>query len=492
MKILLAGYNVDTGVIEELKKNSPPREDVTPETLSAAYARISRDPRSIDELRTAARQEVEKSRKSNSAIIFKMGHHSVAEHAVFNFDLIGVSRLAVEFIEHFRLCSFTEKSQRYITLGDDHVIPKEIQNKEIRSKYIEILREQNGLYHKLNERLQKHVVEKHKDLAADPKSGSLLEGWAKEDARYITSLATEAQLGLTINARNLELFLRRAGSQKLTEIKELAKQMYLLVEKIAPSIILFTQANDFDAKTYDEIKAKISNFQFPMSNAGTQIQKDVVLVEHTKDADDVLAASLLYAVSKDPYDSCVSAAKKMSSEEKKELVKASCRHMELFDTTLREYENVNFTFDVALSSSCFAQLKRHRMATIIAKDYDIDLGVTIPPSIKEVGMEKAFMEVTDRTERVYEEIKKENPLAAPYVLTNAHKRRILFSCNARELYHVSRLREDTHAQWDIQNISGLMSQEARKAAPIACMFIGGKDGYPGIYTKSFGHPPKIT
>ena len=126
MKILLAGYNVDTEVIEELKKNSPAREDVTPETLSAAYARISRDPGSIDELRKASRQEVEKARKSNSAIIFKMGHHSVAEHAVFNFDLIGVSRLAVEFIEHFRLCSFTEKSQRYITLGDDHVIPKEI------------------------------------------------------------------------------------------------------------------------------------------------------------------------------------------------------------------------------------------------------------------------------------------------------------------------------------------------------------------------------
>ena len=105
MKIILAGYNLDSEVIEELKKSSPSREDITPETLSASYARISRDPRPIDELRRVARKEVERARRSNRTIIFKMGHHSVAEHAVFNFDIIGVSRLAIEEIEKFRLCS---------------------------------------------------------------------------------------------------------------------------------------------------------------------------------------------------------------------------------------------------------------------------------------------------------------------------------------------------------------------------------------------------
>ena len=52
-----------------------------------------------------------------------MGHHSVAEHAVFNFDVIGISRLAMEELEKFRLCSYTEKSQRYITLDKDFVLP---------------------------------------------------------------------------------------------------------------------------------------------------------------------------------------------------------------------------------------------------------------------------------------------------------------------------------------------------------------------------------
>ena len=127
MKVHLAGYNVDTSVLKEMEAKTGKRQDLTPEVLSAAYARISRDPRAIDDIRKDAREEVEISRKSNSVIIFKMGHHSVAEHAVFNLDIVGVSRLAMEEVEKFRLCSYTEKSQRYIMLDKDFVLPRKIQ-----------------------------------------------------------------------------------------------------------------------------------------------------------------------------------------------------------------------------------------------------------------------------------------------------------------------------------------------------------------------------
>ncbi|MFA5104945.1 MAG: FAD-dependent thymidylate synthase [Candidatus Margulisiibacteriota bacterium] len=486
-KIILAGYNIDTDVIEELKISSPERQDITPETLSAAYARISRDPRPIDELRKASRQEVEKSRKSNSSIIFKMGHHSVAEHAVFNFDIIGISRLAVESIEHFRLCSFTEKSQRYITLENDFVIPKEIKDAGFEKEFTSLVKTQNELYHKLNEKLSVHVFEKHKGLAADPKNKSLLEGWAKEDARYVTSLATQAQLGLTVNARNLELMFRRFASQKNNEVKEFSKKMFALVQKIAPSIILFTEANDFDAKTYEGIRAEVLKPE--VLKKKPDIQSDVSLVGYTPDADDVLVTSLMFAVSDMAFENCLASTKKMSAEEKKDIVKASCANLKLYDSVLREYENIDLTFDVVLSSSCFAQLKRHRMATIIAQPYDPSLGVTMPPAIGEIGMKSDFDKVIAATDSLYEKIAKKDKDAAAYVLTNAHRRRVIFKCNARELYHVSRLREDEHAQWDIQNISTAMSSEAKKVMPLTMMFIGGKDAYPRIYKEIFYSPP---
>ncbi|MGB2600174.1 MAG: FAD-dependent thymidylate synthase, partial [Candidatus Omnitrophota bacterium] len=233
MKVYLAGYNVDTGVLHQLEEKAGKCENLTPEVLSAAYARISRDPRPINEIRKDAREEVEKSRKSNSTIIFKMGHHSVAEHAVFNLDIIGVSRLAMEEVEKFRLCSYTEKSQRYITLDKDFVIPEEIKGTPFEKKFTDMIHEQNKAYFEFFEKLKDHVFKKHPDLAGNPKNHNLLEGWAKEDARYITALATESQVGQTINARNLELTLRRFASHPLAEVKDLGRTIYNEIAEVA-------------------------------------------------------------------------------------------------------------------------------------------------------------------------------------------------------------------------------------------------------------------
>jgi thymidylate synthase ThyX len=53
-----------------------------------------------------------------------------------------------------------------------------------------------------------------------------LEGWAKEDARYVISLATETQLGMTLNARNLELMLRRLAAHPLEEAREYGRRLF--------------------------------------------------------------------------------------------------------------------------------------------------------------------------------------------------------------------------------------------------------------------------
>ena len=145
------------------------------------------------------------------AIIFKMGHHSVAEHAVFNFDIIGASRLAIEEIERFRLCSYTEKSQRYITLGSRlSSCPRKSGTRAKRDLFVKIVTAQNALYHAFYRKLRPFVFAQNPGLArGSRRSITVLDGWAKEDARYIVSLATEGQLGLTVNARNLELMIRR-------------------------------------------------------------------------------------------------------------------------------------------------------------------------------------------------------------------------------------------------------------------------------------------
>jgi len=490
MKVYLAGFNVDTEVLRQLEEKGGKRTDITPEVLSAAYARISRDPRPINEIRKTAREEVDKSRRSNATIIFKMGHHSVAEHAVFNLDILGISRYVMEELEKFRLCAYTEKSQRYITLDKDYVIPDEIKGDNLKKIFVDIIEEQNKMYFKLYEKLNEHVFNKNPDLANDHKKHNLLEGWAKEDARYIVALATEAQVGQTINARNLELLLRRFASHPLSEVKKLGRVIYEQISPIAPSIVIFHEANDRDSKTYPELK-ELSN-KLLGDVAEDKNGEEVELVECTDGADDIIAASLLHTSSGLSFKRCKNKVKKLSEEKKKEIFKSAWQNMQLYDSMLREFEYVSLTFNVILSSACFGQLKRHRMSTITSQSYDPSLGITIPESIKEIGMQEQFQKIVDKTNHAYGQINKEVPLAAPYILTNAHRKRVLIRVNARELYHISRLREDTHAQWDIRNLSRAMVSKAKGAMPLTFGLICGKDKYSQIYQKLYGKLPKVT
>jgi flavin-dependent thymidylate synthase len=495
VKIVLAGYNVDAEVIGELKRNSPPRADVTPETLSAAYARISRDPRPADELRAAARAEVERARRSNRNIIFGMGHHSVAEHAVFNFDVIGVSRLAIEDLERFRLCSFTEKSQRYIKLGEDFIVPAEVREAGVEALFVAAVRRQNVLYHRLYERLRPHVFERNADAAKDPRNHSVLDGWAKEDARYAVSLAAEGQLGMTVNARNLELIIRRFASKPLAELRQIGSRLHALAGEVAPSIILFTEGADFDAETLRDIGSAFAGSVRAGRSRRTgkrRPHRPVRLVDATPDADDRLLAALAFATSGDPYDACLARVRAMTAAAKKRVAKAAFRRMEFYDFPLREFEHPDLTFELIVSASCYAQLKRHRMATLTAQAYDPDLGVTVPPSLGEIGAIDEFLEVVAATDEAHARLKRAVGPAADYVLTNAHRRRVLLKINARELYHVSRLREDASAQWDIRAVVAGLSSLARKAMPLTCLMLGGKDAYPGTYRKVLGRPPAMT
>lgn len=484
MKILLAGYNLDYNLIQELKDKSGFQQDLTPETISAAYARISRSPKPVNELREIARDEVDKARQSNRNIVFDMGHSSVAEHAVFNIDVIGVSRFLVEEIEKFRLCSYTEKSQRYVLFNKDFVIPEEIRQANLADLFVSTVETQNEYYHVLYEKLRPYIFEKHKALAENPANKSMLEGWAKEDARYVISMATQTQLGMTLNTRNLELMLRRLAALPLAEAREYSEQLYAVTQDIAPSLIRYTKATDYDKFTRQNLRSLCADLSAQYGNSSKKLS-DVQLMYATPAADNRVAAALLFSASDIPYDLCMTLAGKMTPPTKKAFMKAAFANLQAHDAVWREMENVDLQFELILSSSCFAQLKRHRMSTIIAQEYNPQLGVTIPPSIKAIGQQKHFMEMMCKTQNAFEQIKAKAPAAAAYVLTNAHRKRVLMKFNAREMYHLARLRSDAHAQWDIRNLTNKMLRQARKVMPLTLMMACGKDHFAALLKKYF-------
>ena len=457
------------------------RDNLTPETLSAAYARISRNPRPVYELREIARQEVDKARRSNQNIIFGLGHSSVAEHASFNFDILGVSRYAVEIIEHFRLASYTEKSQRYILFKDDFVIPPEIQGSGLEENFKQIIKEQNETYYSLYEKLRPYFFEKHKELAENPKNHNLLEGLAKEDARYIIALATQTQLGMTVNARSLENIIAKCNCHSLSEIREYGNKLYESTKLYTPSIVKHVDPTDYLLSKQPDLSGYISNQISEITTDKKDVLEEVRLVDFTMDADDLVLATILFKELPQGLDEAKKIIKQLKPEQKAGFFKEIFRHMNPWDSVLREFEYIYFTFELIVSASNYGQLKRHRMATIISQDYDLSLGVTIPSSVLETKQEAPFLQMIEKTQSFYQELRLQYTQLSPYILTNAHRRRVLFKMNLRELYHFSRLRVDQHAQWDIRQNASRMISLVKSQLPLSGALLAGKDEFYSVY-----------
>ncbi len=330
MEVKLAGYNVDTEVIEKLKTRGWDRKNnITPETISAAYARISRDPRSVNELRADSRDEVDKARKSNENIVFKMGHHSVAEHAMLNFDILGLSRLAAEALEEARLCSYTEKSQRYITLEGDYVSPSEFDENE-KSIFASMVDKQVQAYKSLFPILFEYQTTIHRDML-DSKTGlNTIEGWAKEDARYVLPMAMECQLGFSANARNIETLIRKFKYHPLPEVQELGHKLYENAKTVVPSLIILSDPEAFKKQFGFDVsdgiltagRKYLRELAGEVLNMGSKDEASgIKLLYHTADPDAAIIAALLHSVSDKPYSVCFSKAKSMKKRGKK----SSCR-----------------------------------------------------------------------------------------------------------------------------------------------------------------------
>jgi len=479
MKVILAGYNMETELFRERKLVD---EVQTPEIFSAAYAKISRSSENIPDLRKEARLNIAKARDLNCRVIFDMGHNSVAEHAVFNFEIMDVSRLAVEEIESFRLVSYTEKSQRYVTFDGDFVLPHEVAMYRDRKLFETLIGFQNNFYKRSMSKILDYLKKRY-----HTESIKKLEGWAKEDARYILAMGTKTQVAMTINARNIGHLLRRFKMSMNSEVRMIGNYIYIGVKNVAPSIIRYIEPSKFEIKFLNE------NFKHLNVIKTLLIGSDVTSVDRIynlkfiecENIDDKILVLLFSKHLGIDYDHSLWIVSNLRDSTKKVIWREIFEGMKSFDVPPREFEFYNVSFRAVVSASNFAQLKRHRMMSLVKGSYDIELGNTCPENIKLVGLEDEFTTIIERVNEFYLTLRERyNRSVAEYVLTNSHRRPVWVNMNIRELFHFARLRCDNHAQWDIRQLANQVVSEFKEISPMAGMLLCGKDTFDKEYDKN--------
>jgi thymidylate synthase (FAD) len=188
-----------------------------PERVVAAAARLCYSAAGIDQL-------LEKSRSEQAALlqkILELGHFSVLEHASFSFGIEGISRACSHQLVRHRIASFSQQSQRYVSLRErfDAVTPDSISGQpELAGKYEAFLNQAHQLYRELMD-----------------------AGVPAEDARFVLPNAAATKLVMSMNGRELHRFFElRCCRRAQWEIRFMATGMLRQVRKVAP--VLFGSA----------------------------------------------------------------------------------------------------------------------------------------------------------------------------------------------------------------------------------------------------------
>ncbi len=444
LTIRISGYNIPSEAI-------PAGE--TPESITAAYARISRSPKNISELRDEARAHVDKARRSNERIVYDMGHASIAEHACLNIDIEGISRLALEILERHRLASYTERSQRYVKLDIEPWIPEEVRQAGEEQTFVSLQKEAVSLYSEMVD-----------------------AGIPREDARYVLPMAVPGQVGMTVNARTLEHMILHLLATPLKEAQTLGHKLLEGTGDLIPSLIRYVEPSEYHIREasmgltgpihqqYDELSenvtwqgngvGRLSPLVIPPS---IEMTAAAAYLAHTHSVCFSRAQSMLEAMEHDRIVDLISQMYKGAS---------------IHDSLPRALEHVNITWEMVLSSAAFAQLKRHRIAGITWGRYLPHLGFTVPPSIAQSSFAPRLHETVLKAEALFGRLS--SSPASSYVLMGGHRRQVIWTANVREHFHFSRLREDEHAQWDIRAFATAMGDLLRNRMPVFGRFLGGK------------------
>jgi thymidylate synthase (FAD) len=148
--------------------------------------------------------------------IVGMGHHSVIEHASFTFSVEGVSRALTHQLVRHRIASFSQQSQRYVSMKDaTYVTPHTISEDPER------------------ERLFGETM----DAIWDAYNKLVESGVPAEDARYLLPNGCTTNITITMNARELlHFFSLRCCTRAQWEIREMAEAMLEECRKVSPVI----------------------------------------------------------------------------------------------------------------------------------------------------------------------------------------------------------------------------------------------------------------
>ena len=435
--------------------------DLTEEQIAVAFAMTSRRPEPFDKIAQEVSQE--KAADFHERWVLGYGHASVAEHAVLHLAVENISRLACDTLEDNRLASYTEKSSRYQLMPQGYYhVPQELAGEPamadlFRETCKRLFQDYRDLVDGCMDYMQRRSPQRKGER--DSAYNLRLRREATDSCRAVLPAATLTNVGVTANARVLEHAISKLMSSQLAEERALGEEIREQGRSITPTLIKYADQNQYlmDAGEVQQELALRYAGEISLTALSTrgglgsdEVPWCVRLVHWDQQAEEKLAAALLYRRSRLRYQDIWRQVLDMGTDGRREIIRRCVEGMGPHDAPVRELELVDYTFEFLLDYGAYREFKRHRMQSYIPQLLTVDHGYQVPNLMVEAGLESRFHETVGPVEGAYAQVQECSPQAAQYLVTHAHNRRVLSKMNLRECYHLFKLRTSSLAHFSIR------------------------------------------
>jgi len=439
-------------------------------------------------------------------LTFEGGHHTVFQHATFEFALSGISRQLVWcFLHAFPYYNTEQQSQRYVRLDEvaAHVPPA--LRGEARVLYEAAIERAWVAYRELSRRLQPIAMEILSDLWRLDRRQSVAFGRsiareaekkAIETARYAIPIACHTAMVYTVSGIVLHRLRRMAHAcDAPSEAADLVARMLAEVERVDPDF--FQRVGDPPIPEADLPETRLAPRGLGDAAALEAFDKSLDgrrsrLVDHGVRAPAVVAAAVRHVLGRVDLDD--EAALALVLDPARNSHRLEHLNVSTHSPLLRTLAHAHYTFRKKLSHTADSQDQRHRTVPgsrpLLSRTVPDRVDVVEPELVAEdPGCRAVFREAVEEAWDARRRLLAQgvDPELALYVLPNALAVRFEESGSLLDLLHKWTMRTCLNAQREIYEASMEEVAQVRAVHPELVRHVG-----PPCFVRSGLARPRCT
>jgi thymidylate synthase ThyX len=414
----------------------------------------------------------ERQRQSIGPLTFDGGHHTVYQHATFEFALSGISRQLVwSFLHGFPFYNTEQQSQRYVKLDEvtAHVPPKlegrarEILEASIEGSwraYRELTERLTPVTHRILSELWR--LSARKSTAFGKNIAREAEKRAIETARYVIPIACHTAMVYTVSGIVLHRLRRMVSASDVPrEAADVVGRMVAEVERIDPDFFARVGEPAREADEVVELKlaepgvgdpAGIESFDKFLDGRCSR------LIDYSARGPEVVADAVRHVLGR--YELDDDAALELVLDPSQNSYRVDTLNISTHAPIMRALTHAHYTFRKKLSHTADSQDQRHRTVPgsrpLLSRTVPATVDVVEPELIRDdPGCHALFTEAVGAAWHAREQLLGAGvePELALYALPNAVAIRFVESGSLLDLIHKWTMRTCLNAQREIWNAS---------------------------------------